>query len=91
MIQVGDTVTRLLSSAKIPMQLKVAAIDDKFIYCGSDPVEGADPADYPGWKFDKTFGYEVDEDLGWGMQKNGEILTGSILVMNASESDSEPR
>lgn len=73
-LEVGDLVTRMLSGV-IPMQLRVTKIDDKFIYCGlaTGRIEG--------WKFDRTFGYEVDEDLGWGVkQPDGNITTGSWLV-----------
>jgi len=66
-IKVGDTVTRMLSGT-IPMPLKVTVIDDEFIHCGP-------------WKFNKTFGYEVDEELGLGVpDADGKIITGSYLV-----------
>lgn len=82
-LEVGDKVTRMLAGT-IPMELKIAAIDDKFIYCGPEPEEGVEPRLYPGWKFDKTFGYEVDEDLGWGVEgvaPDGGVITGSYLVI----------
>lgn len=59
-MKIGDYVTRMLAGS-IPMQLKVTAIDNKFIHCGD-------------WKFDKTTGAEVDEDLGWGTEVTGSYL-----------------
>jgi hypothetical protein len=52
----GDIVTRLLAGT-IPMDLKVTAVDGRFIYCGP---KGS------GWKFDRASGAEVDEEIGWG-------------------------
>lgn len=46
----------------IPMELKITAIDDKFIHCG-------------GWKFDKLTGAEIDEDLRWDNKQTGSYLT----------------
>lgn len=68
MLKEGDIVTRMLSGV-VPMELKITAIDDEFIHCGW-------------WKFDKVFGYEVDEDLGWGIPDvdTGELRTGSYLM-----------
>jgi hypothetical protein len=66
-IAVGDTVTRMLAGT-IPMDLRVSAVDEHFIYCG--PVG-------TGWKFDRLTGYEVDEELGWGPQFGA---SGSYLV-----------
>lgn len=38
------------------------------------------PGEYQGWLFDKTFGYEVDFELGWGVPgPDGEIVTGSYI------------
>ena len=62
----GDIVTRLLAGT-IPMELRVTAVDARFIYCG--------PAG-SGWKFDRASGAEVDEELGWGPQFGA---TGSYL------------
>jgi len=62
----GDIVTRLLAGT-IPMDLRVTAVDARFIYCG--PVGS-------GWKFDRSSGAEVDEELGWGPQFG---TTGSYL------------
>jgi hypothetical protein len=78
-VQPGQTVRRMLAGT-IPVDLKVAAVDDEFIYCGPVPVPGAPPNEYPGWKFDRTYGYEIDEDLVWGVKGPDGILTGSYLV-----------
>lgn len=77
-VQPGQMVRRMLAGT-IPMDVKVAAVDERFIYCGPELEEGVPPEQYPGWKFDRTYGYEVDEDLGWGTQAPGEIITGSFL------------
>ncbi len=61
-MKIGDSVTRMLAGS-IPMPLKITAIDDKFIHCGW-------------WKFDKTTGAEVDEDLGWDANGTGSYLQG---------------
>lgn len=61
-MKVGDQVTRMLAGS-IPMQLKITAIDDKFIHCGGKR----------GWKFDKITGAEVDEELGWGKRTGSYI------------------
>lgn len=60
-MKVGDKVTRMLAG-RIPMTLIVTAIDDEFIHVGG------------GWKFDKTTGAEVDEELGWGNKGTGSYL-----------------
>ena len=48
-LRVGDEVTRMLCGT-IPMKLKVTALDGGLIRCGA-------------WAFDRTYGYEVDEQL----------------------------
>ena len=67
-VKPGDTVRRLLAGT-VPMSLQVSKVDEQFIYCGD-------------WKFDRKHGYEVDEDLGWGIpRQNGEpMTTGSYLL-----------
>lgn len=62
--QVGDTVTRLISSARVPMELKVTALTPDRIVCGA-------------WEFDRATGVEEDEELGWGVKFG---VTGSYLV-----------
>lgn len=54
-VRPGDTVIRLVGD--VPVPLRVTAVDERFIYCGP-PTSG--------WKFDKSTGVEVDEELGWG-------------------------
>jgi hypothetical protein len=66
-IKEGDVVTRMLAGT-IPMKLNVGFVDEKMIYIGK-PGEG-------GWKFLRSNGAEVDEDLGW----DGVNVTGSYLV-----------
>ena len=60
----GDTVTRLLAGV-VPMTMTVESVDDTLIY-----MKG-------GWKFDRKNGFEVDEELAWGV-KSG--YTGSFLT-----------
>jgi hypothetical protein len=62
-IKPGDVVLRMLGGT-VPMELRVIAIDQDFIYAGL------------GWKFDRATGAEVDEDLGWGPQFG---VTGSFI------------
>lgn len=65
-IKVGDKVRRLLGGV-VPMELTVTEVDEKFIHCGD-------------WKFSREGGYEVDEELGWGVpDADGKIRTGSYL------------
>jgi hypothetical protein len=75
----GDKVTRMIAGT-IPCELPVRAITDEFIYLGP-PEWDLDQC----WKFDREYGYEIDEDLGWGMQtsgpKDGEIVTGSYIIV----------
>jgi hypothetical protein len=61
-VKVGDIVTRLLAGA-VQMKLRVSKVDEDLIYCGD-------------WKFYRTTGGEVDEDLGW----DGITYTGSYLI-----------
>lgn len=70
-VGVGDTVTRLLAGS-IPMSLVVTDIDERFIHCGGPG----------GWKFDRSTGIEVDEELGWGPQFG---ISGSYLVPRGEE------
>lgn len=72
-VRVGDTVTRMLAGT-IPQELEVTGLTDDFIICG---VPGQPDAE--GWKFNRDVGYEVDEELGWGVIKDGRVVTGSIL------------
>jgi hypothetical protein len=65
-INPGDKVTRIIGG--YAMQLRVSAVDERFIYCG-DPRAG--------WKFARDTGIEVDEELGWGPPP---ALVGTYLV-----------
>jgi hypothetical protein len=65
-VKVGERVTRMLAG-RVPMEMMVSSVDEELIYCGA-------------WTFNRDFGYEVDLDLGWGVEVNGEIMTGSFLV-----------
>lgn len=71
MIKPGDKLTRYISSARIPMQMTVEKIENGIIYCAG------------GWTFDATHGYEIDEDLGWGKQADGNVVTGSVVELPA--------
>lgn len=64
----GDTITRLISSAKIPMIMTVESVDEDLIH-----MKG-------GWTFDRATGVEEDHDLGWGVRFG---ITGSFLVRDA--------
>ena len=58
----GDVVKRLLGAPDgVPMFLKVSSIDEKFIHCGP-------------WKFSRSNGAEVDEELGWDEKRTGSYL-----------------
>lgn len=71
-IKKGDTVTRLLAGV-VPMKLIVGKVDDTYIYCASaDGIVSLEE----GWKFLKTNGAEVDEEIGW----DGITHTGSFLI-----------
>jgi hypothetical protein len=71
-VKVGDVVTRRLAADGPTMQLKVTGVNDDYIFCGRVGE---------GWKFDRDYGYEVDEDLGWGMPlAGGRMITGSYLL-----------
>ena len=71
-VQPGTKVMRYLSSERIPMgPMTVTAVDDDLIYVGG-PF---------GWTFDRTYGFEVDPELGWGRQKDGKIYTGSVIEL----------
>jgi hypothetical protein len=65
-VQAGDVVTRILGG--VPVDLKVTGVDERFIYCGPPGV---------GWKFDRETGFEVDEEIGWGVPPAG--VVGSYL------------
>ncbi len=70
-LKVGDEVTRMLGG-KLPMRMKVTAVDDRLITCES--------GDAFGWTFDRKTGVEEDADLRWGVRFG---QTGSYLVRDA--------
>lgn len=74
-VKEGDTVRRLLSAAKIPMDLRVTKIHEGLIFCGS-------------WTFDLATGIEEDPELGFGVAQG---ITGSWLqgVLEASDLSAE--
>jgi len=66
-VKPGDTVTRMLSSARIPMTLIVEKVENGVITCKG------------GWTFDVKTGAEIDDDLQWGPKWGA---TGSQLVVS---------
>jgi len=69
-VKVGDTVTRMLAGT-VPMLQEVGKVDETFIYTFNDRVPLEE-----GWKFRRSNGAEVDEELGW----DGITVTGSYLI-----------
>jgi len=69
MIEPGTKLTRYISSERIPMEMTVEKVEDGIIYCKG------------GWTFDAVCGFEIDEDLNWGVQPDGKIVTGSIVEL----------
>lgn len=71
-VKPGDMVLRLLGEA-VQLKLHVKAVTDAHIYCTPPGVSwDLDQC----WKFMRTTGAEVDEELGW----DGVNLTGSRLI-----------
>lgn len=70
--KVGQTVTRLISSDRLPMKVKVVAIEEGRIYC-CPPAHNWAKTEC--WCFDAETLAEIDEFLGW----DGKGKTGSIL------------
>ena len=69
-LKVGDVVTRLLAG-EIPVKITITSVDDEFIHANPfGPNE-------EGWKFRRSNGAEVDEELGW----DGITMTGSYLIL----------
>lgn len=56
-IKVGDKVKRIWGDGYLETELVVTGIDDEFVYCGGEN----------GWKFDRVYGVETDEEAGWGV------------------------
>lgn len=63
--KVGDVVERFMGGSKM-MELIITEVTPYHIICGP-------------WTFDRTYGYEIDEDLGWGAIRGGAIITGSYI------------
>lgn len=79
-VKVGDTVKRRMGADGPLMEMVVVTVDDTFIYCGNRASGiGMTPDGPEGWKFDRTYGYEVDEELGWGILRGPDTITGSYL------------
>jgi len=90
-IKPGDKVVRLLSSALIPMIMRVLKVTDDRIICRADEhcpnvpdilreaMTSADGSDLSVcWQFNKQTGGEIDEDLGWTGEPGSS--TGSFLA-----------
>lgn len=75
-LKIGDEVIRLLAGT-IPMWLKITDLTDNSIKCGA-------------WTFDRDYGYEIDESIGFGKQADGTIFTGSYLRLPAEMPTTEP-
>lgn len=71
-IKVGDEVIRLIGG-ETPMPLKVDKVTDTIVVCGP-------------WEFDKKTGSEIDEELGWNVEK-----TGSFIIRVGDQYPFEPR
>lgn len=80
-LKVGDTVKRRLGLGGPMMRLVVTGLTDDLILCGApDAPIGHDMKKFDGWTFNRDEGYEVDEDLGWGIRRgDGITVTGSYL------------
>lgn len=69
-LKVGDKVTRLLSSANIPMAQTIWKIENNLIFTENHMIKGE-----AGWQFSLETGAEIDEELGWdGVKKTGSVL-----------------
>lgn len=71
----GDKVIRILGG-KVRMQMQVTMIDGNYITCAA--IQKNDTLFYGGWKFNRTNGFEEDEEIGWGTKFG---VTGSYLVL----------
>ena len=77
-LKVGDKVTKLLSSAEIPMDLIVCQVLDDTLKCGISK-DVTDEGSL--WTFCRDTGAEIDDYLQWG-PKYG--ITGSKLRKGAA-------
>lgn len=73
-VKVGDKLVRMLAGT-IPVDVVVTIVREDVIYCGSADgfVSGTEE---DGWKFNRSNGAEIDEDLGW----DGITSTGSFIA-----------
>lgn len=93
-IAAGDKVVRMIAG-EIPMRMLVTDVDELFVYCTISPDDADDierllliarsedkENPLPIWKFNKQWGFEVDEDIGWGLlNEDGSVTpTGSFLT-----------
>ena len=60
MVRASDTVRRLIGG-QLAMYLKVTKVTDTEIHCGD-------------WRFAKSTGGELDEDLGWTEHATGSVI-----------------
>lgn len=72
-LKVGDVVERYMGG-QVAMELIITEVTDDRIICGP-------------WEFDRTYGYEIDEDLGWGAVRGGAIVTGSTIQPKEEHDD----
>jgi hypothetical protein len=81
-VKIGDRVKRVMGLGGPIMELVVTGLTDDLILCGTGSPEvpiGHDMRNFNGWKFNRDQGYEVDEELGWGVPRNDGMRTGSYL------------
>lgn len=66
MFEQGDLVRRYVGAKErmVMYERAIDEVDDKFAYIYLGTKE-------QGWKFDRVYGYEVDEELGWGVPVEG--------------------
>lgn len=79
----GDKVIRLLGG-EVPMEMTVYCVNDDAIFCVVADAPGPcgleqeefNEETWPGWKFCRKTGVEIDEELGWGPQfgRSGSFL-----------------
>lgn len=59
-VRKGDVVDRMLCGM-LPMQVRVSEVTPLYIVCGA-------------YKFDRTTGAELDEELGWTTEESGSFI-----------------
>lgn len=80
-VKVGDVVIRALAGVLV-VECEVTALDDTLIHCSKTRKPGQPWADISPdeWTFSRQTGCEVDVELGWGQQPDGQWITGSYLI-----------